>query len=79
MKEVSKKENSLLARLTNGLWKLKEVMGPETEPVLAGIWTEESAFLSAIKGLKQKGYKKIRAITPCPIQFSYTHIRANEK
>ncbi|MDE0518635.1 MAG: DUF3341 domain-containing protein [Bdellovibrionales bacterium] len=67
MKEVSKKENSLLARLTNGLWKLKEVMGPETEPVLAGIWTEESAFLSAIKGLKQKGYKKIRAITPCPI------------
>ena len=47
--------------------QFKELLSPETEPVLAGIWSDKTVFLSAIKNLKQKGYKKISAITPCPI------------
>ncbi len=42
-------------------------LGPKTSPVLAGIWPDEEAFLSAIKSLKQQGYKNFSAITPCPV------------
>ena len=46
---------------------LVAILAPRTEPVVAGIWSEEEAFLEAIKLLKQKGSKKILAITPCPV------------
>ena len=46
---------------------IRKKIAPKTQPVLAGIWSEEQAFLSAIKGLKQKGYKNFSAITPCPV------------
>ena len=49
------------------LLKIKNALGPETEPVLAGIWSDEESFLLAIKELKKKGYKKISAVTPCPV------------
>ena len=69
MKETDNKEKSggMLVRFADLLLKLKENMASETEPVLAGIWADESSFLSAIKSLKQKGHKKISAITPCPV------------
>lgn len=57
----------ILNRLEHLLQKIKEKVGPQTEPVLAGIWSNEKTFLSAIKALKQKGYKKISTITPCPV------------
>ena len=47
--------------------KLKAHLAPATDPVVAGVWSDESSFLSAIKALKQKGYKNILAITPCPV------------
>ncbi len=56
-----------LTVLEHLLQKIKAKVGSRTEPVLAGIWSDEQAFLSAIKDLKQKGYKKISAITPCPV------------
>ena len=40
---------------------------PHTAPVLAGIWPDENTFLSAVKSLKQKGYKRFSTVTPCPI------------
>ena len=67
-KENSKESGSgVLARFTGLLLQVKESLASETEPVLAGIWSNEESFLSAIKSLKQKGYKKISAITPCPV------------
>ena len=54
-------------KMLNILLRVKEKMGPKTEPVLAGIWSDEESFLSGIKSLKQKGYKKLSAITPCPV------------
>ncbi len=49
------------------LSNFKEIIAPQTEAVLAGIWSDEEGFLSAVKGLKQKGFHEFSAITPCPI------------
>jgi len=57
----------IMKKLIQLLLKLKSQLMPETEPVLAGIWSDEGSFLTAIKSLKQKGYKNMEAITPCPI------------
>ena len=54
-------------RILNLLLNLKEKLRPQTEPVLAGIWPDEASYLSAVRGLQQKGYKKLSAITPCPV------------
>lgn len=63
-----RKQSSMFSgRLMDLLLQVKESLAPETEPVLAGIWSDEDSFLSAIKELKQRGYKKISAITPCPV------------
>ena len=57
----------MLNKAVNLLLKIKAILGPETEPVLAGIWSDEQSFLLAIRELKKRGYKTISAITPCPI------------
>ncbi len=69
MSKAAEKKNkqSIVNRFVDLLLQVKESLAPETEPVLAGIWSDEKSFLSAIKELKQKGYKKISAITPCPV------------
>ena len=69
MDKVAEKKNkqSVLDRFVDLLLQVKESLAPETKPVLAGIWSDEDSFCSAIKELKQKGYKKISAITPCPV------------
>ena len=54
-------------KLLKLLLKLKEKAGAPAEPVLAGIYPDEKSFLLAIKGLKQKGYKKFSAVTPFPV------------
>ena len=69
MSKVAEKKSkqTFLARFADLLLQVKERLAPETEPVLAGIWSDEESFLSAIKNLKQKGYKKMSTITPCPV------------
>ena len=62
-----KKNRGSLSYFADFLLKLKEKLASETEPVLACIWAEEDVFISAIKSLKEKGYKKISAITPYPV------------
>ena len=49
------------------LWKIKSLVQRDTQPVLAGIWSEEELFMSAVKQLKAKGRKNFHAVTPCPV------------
>ena len=56
-----------LTGLENLLQRVKDKARPPVERVLAGIYPDEKSFISAIKALKQKGYKNIFAVTPCPV------------
>ena len=56
-----------LTKLENLLQMVKDKVSSPVEQVLAGIYPDEKSFISAIKGLKQKGFKNILAVTPCPV------------
>lgn len=47
--------------------KLGEFLAPDTEDIIAGLWSEEAVFLKAAFELKKKGYKNLRALTPFPV------------
>ena len=66
-KQPDKKKKRALPSPIQFLEKIQKKLAPEGKPVLAGIWSNEQAFLSAIKSLKEKGYKQFSAITPCPV------------
>ena len=69
MEQKSKKKKGWksLFSLKLGLDLIQKKLAPKTEMVLTGVWSDEKAFLSAIKGLKQKGHKNFSAITPSPV------------
>ena len=67
MTQTEHVKSATFQKLFRFLENLKAKAMPQTEKVVAGVWAEESTFLTAVKKLKTKGYRGFSAITPCPV------------